>query len=83
MPGLAGKMGMHTAGIGGTREHFAFIVNPSKAHRMKVVSVRFLKKSHIVLLAAAAAVLAGPSNGGASIIFRPPVQNKEINIRIS
>ena len=73
---------MYTAGFGGTREHFVFIVNPSKAHRMKVVSVRFLKKSHIVLLAAAAAVLAGPSNGGASIIFRPPVQNREKHIQL-
>ena len=34
-------------------------------------------------IAAAAAVLAGPSNGGASIIFRPPVQNREIHKWIS
>ena len=64
MPGIAGRMGMHTAGIGGTREHFVFIVNPSKAHRMKDVSVRFLKRSYIVLLAIDAAWCSLLSGGG-------------------
>ena len=55
---------MHTAGIGGTREHFVFIVNPSKAHRMKDVSVRFLKRSYIVVLAIDVAWCSLLSGGG-------------------
>ena len=50
---------MHTAGIGGTREHFVFIVIPSKAHRMKDVSVRFLKKVLLAIDVAWCSLLSG------------------------
>ena len=59
--------------LGAFWEHFVFMVHPRKAHRMNYVSVRSLKRYHTALLAAAAAMPAGPSkrNNGALEIFRP------------